>query len=160
MRKVVIAALIAGMAAPTVAAAEASRTEEVTYALGGTVLEGRYSLNDETQVWTGPMVIPATPRNGGPGGFDEVHVEIDDLANPNVYAYYSWHASRPISETPLGGTPDDLGSGTFCKSATLDIPEKAGWLRVALNAPIAYPHANCLPPTATAGTLTATFQAT
>lgn len=158
MRKILVALLAFAVAAPALVSAQNARTNEADYVVGGTQVRGEtILLGDEYH--HGPILLPA---HGGQdpdqtGAFDEVHVVVDDDVNPEVYAYYSFHEDDHIPETPFGGTLNSLGAGTFCGQATLEVPEKAAYLRIALNAPITFLQTECLPHYATAGTITAHF---
>lgn len=159
MRRILVALLALTVMAPALVSAQTSRTEEVTYVAGGTQVRGQTTVAGE-EIRHGPIVIPAhAPDDPSKTGvYATVDVTVDDLVNPEVYVYYSFHEDDHIPESPSGGTLETLRAGTFCGEATLPVPEDAAYLRLALNAPITFLQEECMPHHATAGEITATFQ--
>ncbi len=78
-------------------------------------------------------------------GYDEATVSIDDAYNPTVKAYYSFHEGDWEGNSVFGAPWSSLGTGVFCGSDTLTIPEDAGMLRVTLNSAVALENTDACP---------------
>lgn len=121
--------------------------EQEDYVLGGPatleVLLGYDGLS------TGEIEIDLRPSGNT---YQAIDIDVDDAVNPNVRVLYSFHTREYHGETLLG-PGESVGTGSFCTSTTLDIPDQAEHLELRLNAPEDATYLACLPGKATAGTV-------
>lgn len=163
MRGTLIALILAitlatpGLAAPAQAPQDGGAGDEAPaftqghtqkdYVLGGPatleVLLGFDNLR------TGEVTIDLRPLGNTHKAID---TDVDDTINPNVRVLYSFHKSEFHGET-LIGPGESVGTGSFCTSTTLDIPDEAKVLDLRLNAPEDAAYLACLPGKATTGTV-------
>lgn len=163
MRGTLIALILAitlatpGLAAPAQAPQDGGAGDETPavtqdhtqadYALGGpATLEVLFGYDG---LRTGEIEIDLRPV-GDP--HKAIDITVDDAVNPNVRVLYSFHKTEFHGETLLG-PGESVGTGSFCTSTTLDIPDQAEHLELRLNAPEDAAYLACLPGKATAGTV-------
>lgn len=156
MRRILAVVLLTSLLIPATSLAQTTDEREFVYVAGGSGLETR-TVAGPVELYTGPIEIDLTGPQGSTGVYQTAHVEIEDLANPNVLASYSFHADADDPQSVFGPPIEALEVGTFCTAETLDVPADAVELRIVLNAPSTAQQATCQPARATAGTLTATL---
>lgn len=145
MKRLVIVLLTVGLLAPAIPVGASHDPDYKFYVAGGSGDEALvHIVFNEAWVTVGSIVQDLD-------GADNVTAEFNDLANPDVKVYYSFHEDEPRASV-FGGPHEALETGIFCSEDRLKVPEGAETIRFSLNAPATLDDTeNCKAGIATAG---------